>query len=518
MTAVTERASPSVSSSAEARHAGRGGVALSAAKMYFLVLGFVQQIVLGSILGAEGYGALRGALSPASITYNPLVSAGVQGMSRAVSRVPEHERQAVIRRGLWLHCGLAGVIGGGFWLLAPLLGSVLGSDYLVTPFRILAIVVLFYGIYSPFVGVLNGLRRFGQQAALDALSATLRTIALFAGAYWLLAEGAMRAVEGACWGFASISVAMVAVSAVLVGVGRAGVTRLGKAEHLLFIGPVIMAQVVLNLLLQIDVNTLRGFAARAASDAGLTPTAANTLVGAYSAGQLFGFLPYQLLVGITFILFPLLASSQARGETRAVQQYVLEGNRLATVVMGLVVCVSAGLSESLLRLVFPPEFAEVGTQSMQVLTLGLGAFALFGVFTTVLNSLGRQWLSLLVTGVATLLVFGLNWFLVRDVTFGSELLFRTAMATSIAMVCAAVAAAACVRFSAGVVVRPLVLLRVGVALAVVVAAGRQLPPLGKLATVGASAVAAVLYVLILAALRELGPHDLRRARAILRRD
>ncbi len=496
------------------RRAGRGGLALSAAKLYFLVLGFAQQIVLGSLLGADGYGALRGAMSPASITYNPLIAAGVQGMSRAVSRVPEAERAATVRRGLLLHFVLAFVVGGSFWLAAPALGNVLHSEYLVPPFRVLAIVVLFYGIYAPFVGVLNGLRRFGQQAALDVLSATLRTVALFAGAYWLLSEGALRAVEGACWGFAGVSLVMVFVSVGLVGIGRAGATRLGVGEHLWFIVPVIVAQAVLNLLLQVDVNTLRGFASRAATSAGLSSDAANTLVGAYSAGQLFGFLPYQLLIGLTFILFPLLASAQAKNDRKAVEQYVLEGTRLATVVMGLVVSVSAGLSESLLRLAFPPRFAEVGTASMQLLTLGLGAFALFGVFTTVLNGLGRQWQSLSVTALATALVFGLNWLLVKDTAFGPELLLATARATSIGMVCAALGAAVLVKLSAGAVIRPSVLVRVGLALALTVLAARQLPTLGKVATVGASLGVASCYVVLLVLLRELGTRDARRVRAI----
>lgn len=505
------------SETATARDAGRGGLALTAAKLYFLVLGFAQQIVLGQVLGADGYGALRGALSPASITYNPLISAGVQGMSRAVSRTPASERAATVRRGLLVHLGLAIVVALGFWVSSPVLGGLLGSQFLVPAFRILSVVVLFYGLYAPFVGVLNGARRFAAQAGLDVVSATLRTAALIVGALWLLPRGQLLAVEGACWGFAAVSVAMVLVSLMLVGWGRTGSTRLSAGEHLGFILPVIGSQLVLNLLLQADMNTLRAFGSRAAERAGLAPAAANELVGAYNAGQLFGFLPYQMLIGITFILFPLLATAHARGDAQKVKSYVLEGNRIALILTGLIVAISASISGSLLQLAFNERFAELGTDSMQVLTLGLGAFALFGVFTTVLNSLGRQWVSLSLTAAATGLVVALNWLWVSRVAFGPELLIRTAQATSIGMVAAAIVGAVLVQRFSGGVVPWLSMGRILAATAVVIVLGRQLPLLGRAFCVAASMALAVVYVLLLVVSRELGPRDGRRVLALLGR-
>ncbi len=495
------------------RDAGRAGVALSAAKLYFLVLGLGQQIVLSWLLG-DGYGALRGALSPASITYNPMVTAGVQGMSRAVSRVDEAERPAAIRLGLLLHWALSATVAGGFFVAAPYVGRGLNSEYLVPTLRVLSLVVFFYGSYAPFVGVLNGMRRFKSQAGLDVLAATLRTVALFAGAWLCLDGGPIAAVEGASWGFAGIALMMVVISLVLVGIGKAGRTKLTVKEHLGFIVPVIVAQVVLNLLLQADTNTLRAFATRAAEQSGLEPQAADALVGAYNAGQLFGFLPYQLLIGITFVLFPLLASAHAKHDHQAVKRTVREGTRIAAIVMGLVVCISGGLSESLLRLVFPPQFAELGTASMQVLTPGLATFALFGVFTTVLNGLGKQWQALLVTGGALGCVLALNWLWVHGTEFGSLLLVRTAMATSAGMLLAAVVAAVLVHRAAGIALSAKVALRVVAATALLIALGHQLPAFGRVATVGVSAAFGVAYVALLVLLGELGKDDWKRIRAV----
>ncbi|MSP25794.1 MAG: lipopolysaccharide biosynthesis protein, partial [Myxococcales bacterium] len=61
------------------REAGRGGLAIAAAKGYFIVVGLVQQVALGKLLGLEDYGALSRVQSAASMAYNPVVTTGVQG-------------------------------------------------------------------------------------------------------------------------------------------------------------------------------------------------------------------------------------------------------------------------------------------------------------------------------------------------------------------------------------------------------------------------------------------------------
>ena len=68
-----------------ARTAGRGGLAITFAKVYFILQGLVQQVLLPRVLGLDGYGALSSVLGAASIAYNPIVTTSIQGVSRAVA-------------------------------------------------------------------------------------------------------------------------------------------------------------------------------------------------------------------------------------------------------------------------------------------------------------------------------------------------------------------------------------------------------------------------------------------------
>jgi len=495
------------------RAAGRGGLAVAFAKAYFILVGTVQQIALPRLLGLDGYGALASVLSIAGITYNPVTTTSIQSVSRAVSQATPETEAGTIRRVVTVHAVFAVLLACAFFLSAPLIARGLGAPHVTLPLRTLSAVMLLYGLYTPLIGVLNGQRRFVWQASLDVIAGTLRTIGLITGAYLLGRRN--LGVEGATIGFALGAVLILGVAITLVGIGKRGPSALSTRAHILFALPVLFGQVLLNLLLQADLNLLRTFASDAAVAQGLPAAAADPLVGAYRATQLFSFLPYQLLIAVTFILFPMLATAARDGDREAVARYVRTGVRLALVLAGLMVSVTAGLSERLLNLIFGAEAARLGGGSLELLAIGFGGFAIFGVLTTVLNSLKHERQSALITAIALALVVALCFLRVRGAPFGSNLLLYTAEATAAGLFVATLSAAFFVYRAAGAVAPPLSVLRVLVAVAVSVVVGRLLPPAGKIVTPVYAVVVAVSYVLILLATRELAGADVATIRQVV---
>ncbi|HET7543504.1 MAG TPA: lipopolysaccharide biosynthesis protein [Polyangiaceae bacterium] len=494
------------------RAAGRGGLAVAFAKVYFILVGLVQQIALPRLLGLDGYGALASVLSIAGITYNPVTTTSIQSVSRAVAQSTAETQAGTIQRVFKVHAVFALLLAGGFFLLAPTIAESVGAGHVVGPLRILSCVMLIYGLYTPLIGVLNGQRRFVAQATLDVVAGTLRTAGLIAGAF-VLARYHL-AVEGATLGFVAGASLILVVALSLVGIGKRGAAAVSVREHIVFALPVLLGQVLFNLLLQADLTLLRRFASEAALAKGLTSAAADPLVGAYRATQLFSFLPYQLLIAITFILFPMLASAARDGDRAAVARYVRTGVRLALVLAGLMVSVTAGLSDRLLFLVFGAEAARLGGSSLELLALGFGGFAIFGVLTTVLNSLKHERQTLIVTAVAVSLVVALCYLRVRGAPFGEPLLLYTAQATAAGLVVATLSAAFFVYRAAGAVAPPLTLLRVLLGVGAAVALGRVLPHAGKIVTPVYAALVALVYLLILVMTRELAAADLTTLRAV----
>lgn len=501
-----------------ARQAGRGALALSAAKGFFIVLGLAQQVILAAVLGVGDYGAFRSAQSPASITYNTIVTTGILGMSRVTSQASD---RASVTRALGLHALLGTLVAVIFFATAPWLAETLGAPHIATPLQLLALVVFLYGLYAPLIGIFNGQRKFLHQAGLDSTAAVLRTIGLIAGAWYCVhvAKGTSP-VAGAVTGFVVSAVLILLLALVLLRRGAPQThetTSSSAADHLGFIGPVLVGQAVLNLLLQADVNVLRFFSSRAASSAGRALTDADPLVGAYSATQLFGFLPYQLMVGLGFILFPMLSKATKDGDRAAIAVYVQNGVRVSLIVTGLIVSVSAGIPHALLRLVFPVDFADLGSTALRTLAIGLGAFAVFGALVTVLNGLKRQWHSLLITAGAFVIVVASDALLLDGQSFGPALLERTALGTSTALWLTTLVTAFFVKRAAGAVVSLSTVGRVLAAVAVCVLVGMQLPTLGKLFTPILAVLIVLIYLAVLIGTRELSKTDLDAIKAIVLR-
>jgi len=501
------------------RQAGRGGLAVASAKLYFLVTGLVQQGALPRLLGLDGYGALASALSLASIAYNPIVSTGIQGVSRAVAAAPAAERPAVQRQTFAVHAGFAVVLAALAYALSPFAATAVGAPHLVGSLRILTGVLLAYGLYAPLVGALNGQRKLVSQALFDIGAATVRTLCIIGGAALVARSGgtSTHAAEGACFGSLLAAAIVLVVALFVVGVGRSGQTASRVGRHVAFIAPLLLAQTLLNLLLQADLTLLRRFAGEAAAAAGAAPTAADTFVGAYRATQMFSFLPYQLLIAITFVLFPMLASARHDPDRTRVATYLQNGLRVALIVAGAMVSVTAGLPRQLLHLVIGADAARLGASALGILSLGFGAFAIFGLLTAVLNGLGHERASLTITAIAFgLVVLGcFGW--VRGTPLSEALLVRTAICTSLGILVATVLAGAVTWRVVGSLVAPRVLARVGLALGIALAVAHVLPDGRPLWALPEAGLVVLAYFATLLVTRELGKDDLRLAERVLRR-
>jgi stage V sporulation protein B len=186
---------------------------------------------------------------------------------------------------------------------------------------------------------------------------------------------------------------------------------------------------------------------------------------------------------------------------------VARGARIGAIACGLMVAVIAAMPGSLLGFAFSTVVAERGASALRVLALGQGAFAMLGLASTVLVSIGRERDAALITLVALVLV-GCGCFgLVPGREFGEAQLIATASATSVALALGLVVAAGRVAKTAGAFVPLATAARVVGALAVAVLLGTRLPRVGKLLMPVEAVGIAIVYVVVLVVTREIGAKD-----------
>lgn len=502
---------------AAAREAGRGGIAIAVAKISFVLVGFVQQLVLPRVLDEAGFGATSRMLSIVSVINNVIVATSLQGVSRMVAAAPEERQATTFRATLQMHAVIAIVASTAFALLASNIADWVSAPSAATPLRVAAGVVLCYGVYAPLVGALNGRRRFVDQAGLDIFYGISRTVLMCSGAYIFARILGHDGALGAALGFVAAAALIIPVAIKRGGIGIKGPGGPSAREYLGFLLPVALAQGGLNLLLQADFLLLSNVAGDYAAQMGLDPKEADKLLGPYRASQLFGFLPYQLLMSVQFVLFPMLAKAHGEGDAEGVKRLTRSGVRTALVLTGLIAGSVGAIAPHLIRFAFPEPIADGGVPFVRQYVIGLSALAILGVSSSALASLRRERLSMALTWLAAGLVIGAILLTRGSATFGPDLLRATAFATAGAMLVAGVLSAVLLWRAAGALVAPLSLVRVLAAGAITVAVGSFIPYMGKAIVPLLGIGMVVLYVGALIALRELTGADLAMLKNVLAR-
>ncbi|HOE26985.1 MAG: oligosaccharide flippase family protein [Candidatus Aureabacteria bacterium] len=468
--------------------AGRGVAFLSLSKGWFMVAGYAGVFGLTRLLPKEQYGIYAVVAGIVSILGDVLIRGTIQAVSRFAAGDPSRA-ESVKRAALRLQCLLGGGLFAAYYLLSPLIARFLHDPSLVGPLRVSSLIVLSYSFYPVYVGFLNGLRRFLLQASLDMTFSTMKLglMLVFAAAGF----GAAGALGG--FGLAAFLILLVAMgfSPAVAPRGRFPLAPLFSFQ--LFI---VVFTVLSNLLLKTDLLLLKRLS---------SPAEANTLAAFYAAAQQLAFIPYQAIVSVTFVIFPLVSGLTALGDAGRVRGYIREALRYSLMLTGLIAVLFSANAPATIRLLFPAGY-EAGAGALSVLVFGVVFFSLFLVAATAISGSGRPGLSVLV-GLGTLAL---------DVLLNAWLIpvhgiRGAAVATTLAMAAGMCAAWGCLRLRFGPCLPILSAARVAAAGAAVYFASGLLPASG-IYLAGSFAALAALYLLLLVALRELGAADLARVR------
>ncbi len=487
--------------------AGRGALFIGFAKAYFMVSGFLQRWLLTHLVGPAEYGAFSLVNNNVSTVNNTVVQGTIQAVSKFTSE-DDTRADAVKAAGLRMQALLGTAVGLGFFLAAPLLAEFTHAPGHVTWFRLVAAIPLIYAFYSVFVGSANGLRRFHVQAGFDIAFSTMKTILLLGGAVAGRAMG--HPVTGAFLGFIAAALLILIVAALVMKLPRSG-DVFSMKRLMTFMGGVVLYTLLINVALNYDLMLLRRFAGAATA-----AVQADTLAGNYEALRNVALLPYQALLVITFVIFPLVSRSTFAEDQEATRAYIRQTLRYALIIGTAMAVVLAARPAALLAILYPKSYGQ-GAAALPVLAGAIVGLALLSVAGSIINASGRPRVA--VGLVATTVLAGsiAAVVLIPSSEPGAPMLLRTATATACGIAVGLTLAMVYLhrKFGAG---PPLpTVARVAVATALAVGVGRLLPSGGKLLGLVALAVVGLVFAASLALLREFGATDLAKLKKIVRR-
>jgi stage V sporulation protein B len=492
------------------RTAGRGFLFITGAKLFFIASGYAIHFLLPVLLGTkELYGTYGLVASLLNVLTTVVVQATIQSVSKLVSEDESHApdvRRAALRLQVLVGGGIAVVYFAASGLIADLFSSgrlaAIGAQSVDDPaslamyFRVSSGVVLAYAFYATLIGVLNGTRRFGRQALFDVSYASLKTVGVVGAA------AAGLSVLGVFSGMAAAAGVILIVAVVVVGV-RGGTGGHGYEGRLArFMLPVMAYTLVLSLLLTVDLWVLKG----------LGPPGMGDTLGDYTAAQTLSRIPYQAMLSVTFVVFPLVSRSTFEGDRAATASYITTTLRYSLIVLAAMVSIIAGAASDVIAVPYGDAY-RTAAPMVVLLSSGMLAFAIFNIMCTILNGCGRTGLALALG--ATTLAADVALCLALVPSMGAS---GAATATLTAMLGGVVLATGVLwrLFRASIPIATL--LRVALASAAVVGVASALPRTGRLATIAWKCeLLVVVYLGVLFVAREITRGDIARVREVFAR-
>jgi O-antigen/teichoic acid export membrane protein len=483
--------------------AGKGALFIGAGKVFFILSGFIQQTLLGRLLGVAGFGTFGAINSAISMVNNTVVQATIQGVSKFTAEV-DTRADAVKRAALRLQALLGLIVASAFFLGAPLIAAFERVPSYAPYYRIAAAIPFLYAIYAVFVGSANGQRRFRVQGGFDATFAAMKTVLLCLGAV-------VAGVAGAFAGFACAALLIVVIAIRVVHLPRASAGEAFPMRRLLsFMLTIIAYSILLNVELLYDQPLLHRFAAA------IDPVRGVAVAGHYQALRTLALLPYQALMVVTFVIFPLVSRATFAEDRAATRAYVTQTLRLALILASAMGVALAARPETLLAITFGPAYLE-GARALPVLVVGECCLALLGVTCSILNAAGRPRVALTLMAATVATGVGLAYALVPGTALGPDILFTMAVTAATGMAFGFLLSLTYVRVRLGGSIPLATVGRVAVAVGASVLVGRVLPGQGRVVGLAITAVVVVVYAVVLVALREFGPNDRAKLAKIVRR-
>jgi O-antigen/teichoic acid export membrane protein len=479
-----------------AKAAGRGSIYITAAKIWFMVSGYGIMFTLPRLLSREDFGLYKVAVGVVSIINAVIVTCTQQTVSKYISQ-EEEKADAVKAKALKLQVLVGGSAAAGFFLLAPVIAGYLNDERLINPLRLASLITLSYAFYAVFIGYFNGQKQFLKQALVDMAYSTLKVgfIVLFV---WL-----GFGVMGGIGGFALAAASVLALAAGFAGSGK----RLGEVratELLRFQSYLLLFTLLLNLLQKVDLVLVK---ALSSADA----TTASNNAADYGAALDLANITYQMIISITFVIFPLVSQATFADDKEKTRSYIANTLRYTLMIMAVVATLFSANAKAVLAVAFPSEF-QAGSGALSILAYGMLLFGLLYVLTTIISASGKPKVSLMIGALTLAASATLNYLLIP--AYG---LIGAGTATSIAMLAGVIASAAYLlsRFKAFMPVVSLI--RISGCAALIYAASLGFSTTAKFLIIGKLLVLGVLYVIALVLCRELGREDFLALKRVIKK-
>ena len=375
-----------------------GTIYLTAAQISFVLSGYATHIGLGRFLGPADYGIYAVVISLMTMV-NLILSTGIpQAVSKYVAHQDGNELH-VKKTAQNMQLTFSLVLFLIYYYFADQLAIMLNDPGLTPYLRLSSLIVPAYALQALYIGYFNGLKEYGKQSLMVILYSVFKVVLILGFAV------TSYALYGAITGFVISSIAVLFLGFFFVRStdqkfqSSSNKNSLISARTILdFATPIIFYSVATNLIMSFDLFFVKAY---------LT----DMDVGIYSAVSTISKVPFYIIAGIYGALFPAISSMSVHNDRSQMTMHIIRSVKYSMLILVPSTLFVVLFSKQVLSILFSEQYSA-GSTSLGVLTIGMGFFGLFSLFTTVINGIGQPRVSMFMSLIVLLIDIILNQLLI----------------------------------------------------------------------------------------------------------
>ncbi|MGD9581058.1 MAG: lipopolysaccharide biosynthesis protein [Vampirovibrionia bacterium] len=484
--------------------ASKGVLHLTISKIFFILSGYCIIYALTRILGPEGFG-IYSTISAFIVVLNTIILFGsIQSVSKFVSE-DKNNAETIKNKALKAELITGIIISSSYYLCAPLIAVFLKDNTLTPLIEVSSVILLCYSVYGVYSGYINGKKEFSKQASIEIIFSVLKALLIISAAY-ISYKYFYSGINNIIYPFnmcvysslTGFSIAILICIIILFIITRSK-TKENKEfsikKLLYFQGYIIIFTLLITLLLQTDLILVKKF-----TD--------DYLTGIYSAALQLCRVPYQIITGVIFVIFPLISEVTFKNEREKTKTYINNTLRYTLIIVGLIVILFASSSEGTVLLLYTKKYIE-SAGILSIYMFNILFFCLLLIISTIISASGRPLLSCGVIFITLLISITLNYYGIPIYGIKGAAIFTT-MATFTGLILSIIVLIN--KFKCFIKIKSL--LKIVLALILIYLISILIPATSSLYVIAKFIILSIMYFRILCMLKEITIEDINRIKNI----
>ena len=398
-----------------------GSIWTMLSRVVTLLCGFAVTIALARTLGPVLFGLYSVVLS-VLVWVEYTVSMGIPSVYRKIISEDLESMPAILRSIYRVSLPYCLIVTAIFSLLSPMIAAGMDDKRLVILLVVASLDIPFFGLYTTYLSLLNGRGKFLAQSLLVMFYSIARTVLIVAAA--LLGYGVFGAlIANAAGSLCGMVLAYYLVQRFVrpdvAALGNAPLKDIRLRQRLTSYGiPYLTNFLIASILIHIDIWLVKAF----------TPDkeTVNAVVGFYAIAYNLARIPFFLIGGISFTIFPAVSMATFQNRRLDAQKQIQQSLQLVMIVVLPMIAIILATAERIIEFLFSAAYLPAA-DTLKILFFGVSVFSVYLFFVTIIAAEDRQKISVLVSLLLLPIAIALHYFFIPEYGIEGAALATTAV-------------------------------------------------------------------------------------------